>query len=87
MATVIRLKRMGTKKRPHMRVVVCDSRSPRDGRFIEEIGYYDPSAIPVKVSLKKDRVLHWLKVGAQPSATVKKLIKTEVSQTGAETSA
>ena len=74
MATVIRLKRLGTKKKPHMRIVVCDSRHPRDGRFIEELGYYDPSEKPAKVSLKKERLLHWLKVGAQPSPTVKRLI-------------
>ena len=59
-----------------MRIVVCDSRQPRDGRFIEEVGYYDPSFEPPKVSLKKERVAHWLKQGAQPSPTVKKLIRT-----------
>ena len=59
-----------------MRIVVCDSRQPRDGRFIEEVGYYDPSFEPPKVSMKKERVTHWLKQGAQPSPTVKKLIKT-----------
>lgn len=73
----MRLKRLGTKKRPHMRVVVCDSRQPRDGRFIEEVGYYDPSYSPAKVSFKKERVLHWLKVGARPSPTVKKLINDQ----------
>ncbi len=60
-----------------MRVVVCDSRSPRDGRFIEEVGYYDPSCQPAKVSLKKERILYWIKVGAQPSPTVKRLINTQ----------
>ena len=60
-----------------MRIVVCDSRQPRDGRFIEEVGYYDPSYKPPKVALKKERILHWLKVGAQPSPTVKRLINTQ----------
>ncbi|MFH1858437.1 MAG: 30S ribosomal protein S16 [Candidatus Omnitrophota bacterium] len=75
MAAIIRLKRLGTKKKPHMRIVVCDTRNPRDGRFIEEIGYYDPSFKPVKLSMKKDRVQHWLKLGARPSPTVKNLIR------------
>ena len=75
MPTIIRLKRLGTKKKPHMRLVVCDSRQPRDGRFIEEVGYYDPSYKPPRISLKKERILHWLKVGARPSPTVKKLIR------------
>ena len=78
---MIRLKRMGTKKRPHMRIVVCDSRHPRDGRFIEELGYYDPSFNPPKLSLKRERVLYWLKVGAQPSPTVNRLIKKEARET------
>lgn len=60
-----------------MRIVVCDSRDPRDGRFIEEVGYYDPSYNPPQVSLKKERLLHWLSVGAQPSPTVKKLIRDQ----------
>ena len=60
-----------------MRIVVCDSRQPRDGRFIEEVGYYDLSYKPPKVSLKKERILHWLPVWAQPSPTVKKLIRDE----------
>ena len=75
MATVIRLKRLGTKKKPHMRLVVCDKRSPRDGRFIEEVGYYDPSAKPARVSLKKERISHWVRLGAKPSATVQALLK------------
>lgn len=75
MATVIRLKRLGTTKKPHMRLVVCDKKAPRDGRFIEELGFYDPSFSPPKLSLKKERILYWLKVGAQPSPTVKQLIR------------
>ena len=77
MPTVIRLKRLGTKKKPHMRLVVCDSRSPRDGRFIEQLGYYDPSARPARVVLKKERIAHWLKVGAKPSATIQSLLKKQ----------
>ena len=77
MATVIRLKRLGTKKKPHMRLVVCDKRSPRDGRFIEQVGYYDPSARPEKLSLKKERLEHWLKEGAKPSSTVLALLKKQ----------
>lgn len=77
MATIIRLKRLGTKKKPHMRVVVCDSRQPRDGRFIEALGYYDPSFSPPKVALNKERTLHWLKAGARPSSTVKDLIRKQ----------
>ena len=77
MAAVIRLKRLGTKKKPHMRVVVCDKHSPRDGRFIEELGYYDPSAKPAKIQLKRDRISHWIKLGAKPSPTVKALLKKQ----------
>jgi len=77
MATVIRLKRLGTKKKPHMRLVVCDERSPRDGRFIEQLGYYDPSVQPARLSLKKDRLSHWIKVGARPSPTVRALMKKQ----------
>lgn len=62
-----------------MRIVVCDTRQPRDGRFIEEIGYYDPSFSPPKVSLKKERYLYWLKVGAQPSPTVKSIFRKRQS--------
>ena len=74
---MIRLKRLGTKKKPHMRVVVCNERSPRDGRFIEQVGYYDPSAKPAKIQLKKDRISHWIKLGAKPSPTVKMLLKKQ----------
>ncbi len=75
MATKIRLKRMGAKKAPFYRVVVADSRSPRDGRFIEEIGYYDPLKKPAVININKDKALDWLKKGAQPSETVKSLFQ------------
>jgi len=75
MATKIRLRRMGAKKNPFYRVVVADSRSPRDGRFIEELGYYDPVQNPVNISIDEEKALKWLKNGAQPSETVKTLLK------------
>ncbi|WP_366921632.1 30S ribosomal protein S16 [Metallumcola ferriviriculae] len=75
MATKIRLKRMGAKKDPFYRLVVADSRSPRDGRFIEEIGYYNPVKSPEELLVKEDRALHWLGTGAQPSDTVKALFR------------
>jgi len=75
MATKIRLKRMGAKKAPFYRVVVADSRSPRDGRFIEEIGYYDPTKNPAEVSINEEKALKWLGIGAAPSDTVKALFK------------
>jgi small subunit ribosomal protein S16 len=72
-ATKIRLKRMGAKKAPFYRIVVADSRSPRDGRFIEEIGYYDPLKKPAVINVNKDKAQDWIKKGAQPSETVKSL--------------
>lgn len=71
----IRLARHGAKKRPFYRIVVTDSRSPRDGRFIEQLGYYDPTKNPVIVHIKKDKLDQWLQNGAQPSETVAQLIK------------
>ena len=71
----IRLRRMGAKKAPFYRVVVADSRYPRDGRFIEEIGYYDPTKEPSVVSIAKEKADKWLANGAQPTDTVKKLLK------------
>lgn len=71
----LRLKRMGTKKKPFYRIIAADSRSPRDGRFIETLGTYDPRQHPSKVSLKEDRIRHWLDNGAQPSETVRSLLK------------
>ena len=75
MAVKIRLARHGAKKRPYYRIVVADSRSPRDGRFIEEIGYYDPTKEPTVVNLDADKAKTWLKNGAQPTDTVKALFK------------
>lgn len=77
MAVRIRLKRFGAKKRPFYRIVVADSRSPRDGRFIDEIGYYNPIAQPVEIKIDTDKAKKWLSVGAQPSDTVKSLFKKE----------
>jgi small subunit ribosomal protein S16 len=71
----IRLRRTGAKKKPHYRVVVADSRAPRDGRFIEIIGHYNPRTDPATVKVHEDRALHWLSVGAQPTDSVKKLLK------------
>ena len=76
MATKIRLRRMGAKKAPFYRVVVADSRSPRDGRFIEEIGYYNPISEPAEIKINEEKVLKWLQTGAEPSETVKQLVKT-----------
>jgi len=74
-AVKIRLKRMGAKKTPHYRVVVADSRSPRDGRFIEEIGYYNPLSDPAEVKIDVEKAQAWLKRGAQPTDTVRALLK------------
>lgn len=71
----IRLRRMGAKKAPFYRIVVADSRYPRDGRFIEEVGYYDPMTEPATVKVDGDKVKEWLKNGAQPTDTVKVLLK------------
>lgn len=73
MAVRIRLKRIGAKKSPFYRVVVADSRSPRDGRFIEEIGTYNPLTETNQVKIDEDKALQWLKEGAQPSDTVRNL--------------
>ena len=75
MAVKIRLRRMGAKKAPFYRVVVADSRYPRDGRFIEEIGYYDPTKEPSVIKIDSDKAKQWIKNGAQPTDTVKKLLK------------
>jgi len=71
----IRLRRAGKKKQPSYRLVVCDSRSPRDGKFIEIVGHYNPVRNPQELEVKADRVRHWLSVGAQPSETVARLLK------------
>ena len=75
MATKIRLRRQGAKKAPLYRVVVADSRSPRDGRCIEELGYYNPVSNPVELKIDEEKALKWLKTGAEPSETVKVLLK------------
>ncbi len=75
MAVKIRLKRMGAKKRPFYRLVVADSRSPRDGRFIEEIGYYNPLTNPAQIKIDEEKALKWLSDGAQPSDTVRSLFR------------
>ena len=71
----IRLRRMGAKKAPYYRVVVADSRAPRDGRFIEEIGIYQPLAQPAVIQINNERAQYWIKNGAQPSDTVRALLK------------
>ena len=70
----IRLRRMGAKKAPFYRIVVADSRMPRDGRFIEEVGYYNPLTNPDEVKLEEDKIFEWLEKGAQPSDTVRSLL-------------
>ena len=75
MAVKIRLRRMGQKKAPFYRVVVADSRYPRDGRFIEEIGYYNPMTAPAEIKINAEKATAWLEKGAQPTETVKSLLK------------
>ena len=75
MAVKIRLKRMGAKKAPFYRIVVADSRSPRDGRFIEELGYYNPCKEPNELNINQEAAEKWLGNGAQPTDTVKDLFK------------
>ena len=75
MAVKIRLRRMGAKKAPFYRVVVADSRYPRDGRFIEEIGYYSPMKEPAEIKIDAEKAQKWIANGAQPTDTVKALLK------------
>lgn len=75
MAVKIRLRRMGAKKAPFYRIVVADSRYPRDGRFIEEIGTYDPLKTPADVKIDADKAKQWIANGAQPTDTVKDILK------------
>ena len=85
MAVKIRLKRMGAKKNPFYRIVVADSRSPRDGRFIEEIGYYDPLKDPAVIKVDEAKAAEWLSKGAQMTETAKALLKKAgVTGAGAE---
>lgn len=71
----IRLRRMGAKRRPFYRVVVADARSPRDGRFIDEIGYYDPTKDPAVIKIDEDKAVRWINNGAQPTDTARSLLK------------
>lgn len=77
MAVKIRLKRIGAKKFPFYRVVIADARSPRDGRFIEQIGTYDPMKSPSEIKIDPDKAKEWLKKGAQPTDTVRAILKKE----------
>ncbi len=77
MAVKIRLKRIGAKKNPFYRVVVADSRYPRDGRFIEEIGTYNPVVEPAQINIDAEKAQKWIKNGAQPTDTVKSLLKKQ----------
>ena len=77
MAVKIRLKRMGANKKPFYRIVVADSRAPRDGRFIEEIGYYDPVKSPATVKVDRDLAIKWLNQGATPTDTVRDILSKE----------
>jgi len=76
-ATRIRLRRMGAKKSPFYRLVVADSRYPRDGRFIEELGYYNPSTTPATVKIDEEKALKWLASGAKPSDTARSLLQKQ----------
>lgn len=77
MAVKLRLRRMGAKKRPFYRIVAADSRAPRDGRFIEEIGYYNPIETPAVVKIDEEKALNWLSTGAIPTDTVRDLLSQE----------
>ena len=77
MSVKIRLRRMGAKKAPFYRIVVADSRYPRDGRFIEEVGFYDPTKEPSVIKVDAEKVEKWIASGAQPTDTVKALLKVE----------
>jgi len=75
LAVKLRLRRMGKKKQPIYKIVAADSRSPRDGRFLEAVGFYNPLTNPHTLDLKEERILYWLNVGAQPTSTVKSLLR------------
>ena len=77
MSVKIRLARHGAKKRPFYRIVIADSESPRDGKFLENVGTYNPLTDPAEVSLKQERIKHWIDQGAIPTDTVKNLLKKE----------
>jgi len=76
-AVMIRLARLGTKRKPHHKIVVTEKTRPRDGRFIEEIGYYDPSKKPALVEIDENRALYWIGVGAKPTDTVKSIFQSK----------
>ena len=80
MAVKLRLTRKGTKKKPFYRIVAADIEAPRDGKFLEAIGTYDPMQDPAVVTLKQDRVQYWLEQGAQPSTTVKSILKKQSAE-------
>lgn len=84
MAVRVRLTRKGNRKNPIWRVVVADQRSPRDGRVIESLGYYNPQTEPSQIDFDADRLQYWLDNGAQPSAQVKRLLRAQKIQQGAE---
>ncbi|WP_323615882.1 30S ribosomal protein S16 [Erysipelothrix rhusiopathiae] len=77
MAVKLRLRRMGSKQKPSYRIVAADSRAPRDGRFIEIVGYYDPTTSPNEVKVDAEKALKWLSVGSQPSDTVRSILSKE----------
>jgi small subunit ribosomal protein S16 len=83
MSVRVRLTRVGSKKNPIWRVVVADQRSPRDGRFIETIGHYNPQTEPSTIRIDEERLQHWLARGAQPTGTVKQLVKAYAKSGGA----
>ncbi len=77
MAVKIRMKRMGAKKKPFYRLVVADARAPRDGRIIEQVGYYNPMTEEKTIKLDEEKIKKWLSTGAQPTETVRRLLKAE----------
>ena len=77
MAVKLRLRRMGSKKKPFYRIVVADERSPRDGRFIDKVGFYDPLKNPAEISLDKEKIKTWYQKGVRPTRTVESLFKRE----------
>ena len=83
----IRLTRRGAKKKPFYRIIVTEKRSKRDGRFVESVGYYDPCRNPAEIKLDRERVNYWIERGAQPSETVRSLIKRSPEPASAEVSA
>lgn len=80
MAVKLRLTRKGTKKKPFYRIVAADIQAPRDGKFLEAVGTYDPMQNPAVITLKQDRVQYWLEQGAQPTTTVKSILKKQSTE-------